>query len=230
MPVQPQARKKEFPATLLAIRHGEHRFDAGSVKEVFDRFKPFVRRGKTLYIELDDDYLERFPRNVAGYEILVGYAKEHGMRIVGIDRRKISLFTRKRLEQQLGRFPPKVAERVAAKLGISSGELYKLWHNVTSEFINKPLRERSWLRRLREAQEGDIVVMHPVHAFRIAPKLGLKRQRVIWLHPCKIKELRKAQEYLSPRWLDKLRSVRGALRVQRVKQRRMAAKRAAKRA
>ena len=79
------------------------------------------------------------------------------------------------------------------------------------------LRERKWLTILRNAETGDVAIMHPGHANYIAPKLGIPRKKVVWFEKIIYYPYGKPRKLLHWRRLKKLNQLRDLLREQRRK-------------
>lgn len=175
---------KKFEGTLVAVEHGGKPSDVSSVRRVMPRFKKLVaaRRGKKLFIEMTRKLLRLITENprlrAYGYCLLVKSALKAGMKVVPIESRKkrrlVNRMTRAGLSQ---RGWEQVREEAHA-LGISQASFITYMHWQGSA----ELREKIWANKLRQARQGDLAVMHPGHAHRIAPRLGISRKQVVWLH------------------------------------------------
>ncbi len=182
-------RKKTFlikcPATVLGIVHEKE-----NVKNAFDEFKKHVTKGKKLYVE------GKGPKG--GYELLVNYADENEMEIVRLDSKKNIRAMGNALEKFLRQFRKEDFEE-------------ELLVTASRYWLGK-LRERKWVLLLRTAQKGDIVVMHPIHAYRIAPFIGIDRKNMVWCDRPSPLFLRDYRNDLRLSQLKKLKEIRGKMR------------------
>ena len=189
-------------ATLISVDHGE-RGKPDPVPEVLERFKKYLQSGKTLFIEGTEQVLGQMERKVLSnllkyahkektvplqsYEHLILENYFVGMKIAPLDS-KIHSVAKKLMQGPslldfLKRFGmKKMEERVLFRLKIKSRVLSREFGKVSREYGVTRLRERGWVLKLRNAEKGDIIVMHPLHAYRIAPLLGIPRKKVVWLH------------------------------------------------
>lgn len=202
-------------ATILAIKHGVHDGDSAPVKAALERFKQFIKPGKTLYIELTKEDIEDFRMNpettkLSGYELIIDNAIKSGMQVEFLDTAKLSEVY-DNLIRAAFRWGD-VSEN-AKRFGFDRLE----YQNVTRRFAQQVLRERKWALRLRNAKEGDIAVMYPAHAYRIAPALGVSHNKVIWLHWPDPKIVQRIGRLTTPEKIARLRALRDTLRKDRQK-------------
>ncbi len=204
--------KKKFEGTILAIDHWE------SLGPVLERFKQYVQPGKTLYLEYPEHLLpeklsDKLWRKVGTWGKVVDFCLDNKMKVVALDSQKINKIETK-LTQQLSEAWEKIGE-TAKKFGISENE----YRSFSVDYGMRELRERSWAIKLRNAKHGDIVVMHPEHAYRIAPRLGIERKKVVWLHGYQSIKTRDIEKVLHWRKVAKIKKLRNALREQRRQER-----------
>ncbi len=161
-----KAQKKESP-TIVAVEHVNWAKPAKPesiqrLKRIFERASKEKKR-RTLFIELDQELIERFTSKEIGcqeaFHVAVNLAKGYGWKIVALDKRRAT----ENLQWPLA---PK----------LSKDELLKRKHGYN-------LREKSWARkiRLQRAGENDFVVMHPNHVRGFLIESGIKGKKVVWI-------------------------------------------------
>ncbi|MDD5162763.1 MAG: hypothetical protein PHD95_00995 [Candidatus ainarchaeum sp.] len=189
--------KKKFKATILAIDHAHG--------PPLARFSKYLSPERTLYIEYPETDLEKdlkLPVPVMlhkitsdgplSYTALAKRARQRGMRVVALDNAalfNIYLTLRDPLKAMKANFLP--TDKA---------------HVVTS------LRERKWALKLRNTETGDIVVMHPLHAFRIARLLGVSRLKIKWFDYPNIHQLLHYWRATSPKRIQALKNARKVAR------------------
>ncbi len=123
-------------------------------KPVLERFKKFVKKkSNRLFVECTTRQLKT--KSLGSYKPLVEFAARHKMVVVPLDA---------------SRLLNRVVQRIE-KIGV-----------FEEAYADLPLRERKWVLLLRSTNPGDIVLLHPGHAYRIAPFLGIDRSKVVWIH------------------------------------------------
>lgn len=171
--------KWNFNGKLLGIKHGSRPADETPVEEVFNRFTPHVKRGNTLYIEFPETEIraETPTRLGAGYNLLIDYARNHGMRVVALDTPALNRVVRKLKNQTR---MSKLAEKIRKVEGSSFNPEHFV--DIMHAYATSELRERRWASLLRNTKKGDIIVMHPTHAVRIAERMGIGGDALVLLH------------------------------------------------
>ncbi len=179
--------KGEFAGTLLGIKHGFRHDDLAPVRKIFRQFLPHVRPDNTLYIEFPEKELPSpgtATRFGAGYDLLINHARERGMRIVALDTPRLVRVVRKLEEQPR---MAKLAKRMggALKTYVDPQRFSRLMYlyGLTE------LRERRWVNIIRNSKKGDVIVMHPNHAARIAERLNISGKNLVFLHEPELRPL-----------------------------------------
>lgn len=202
----------KIEAELVGIEHGQwyyNRRQIDPVKEVFKDFKKKfgarMKPGRTLFIEHPWSQMGEYSSgnlpDTSGYERIVAHALKKGMTVVALDTPSLE-----RLSDQ------RVAKR---------GEFHDFWWKMLklgktevgaldavgarNYYIMVELREKRWASRLRQAKKGDLIVMHPDHAWRIAPRLGIAREDVAFLHRPSSGWLAHREEYIAPEKVAEIR-------------------------
>ncbi len=143
------------------------------------------------------------------YEKLVEFAEQNGIsNVAGLDSRKTG-FTAAVLGNPVP-FDWNVVGKHAEKIGVPSEEYVK----IRQYYGIYQWRERKWIIRLRSAQQGDIIVVHPDHAYRIAPLLGISRNKVIWIDK-PTQSTAESRKWLHPNRLKKFKKLRDLVRADR---------------
>lgn len=132
---------------FMGITHEPQR-----VKEALESFKEAAAGKKRLYIE-DTPGLLRHPRSE--YSPLVEHADREGLKIIPLDADKDLEEHNQRLGILLDEYPGEQNYRL-----VCHGDMRR--------------REDKWVRTLRDAPRGSLVVMHPLHARRVASRLGME--------------------------------------------------------
>src|SRR3989338_2139659 len=186
--------KRKCLGKLVAVEHDK-------IFELGMDLSACINNGKTLWIE--GTYPWAFNTNL--YFQITKLAKQHGMKIVYLDRGKIHAVGNRVFSAAVQNIVKMGKERMPESL----------YHTI-SEYTNKILRERKWAILLRKAKAGDVIVMHPIHAHRIAPALEIPYKEVIWMHQPNPRELRNSAEDLSQNRIKKFWELRKQEREKRL--------------
>lgn len=174
---------KKCPATLIGIRHGSVPNESHLVRRALKQFTRIAKncpKGATFYIEAPakavEEHLGIRRMLIYGYELLIDIARAQGLRIVGLDGPKIWQVT--------GVTPLEaVAYWKKLKSVIKTEITPQEAASTIRYYLHWKLRERKWINILRNAREGDLIVMHPNHATAIASGLSLRQKDIVFIHP-----------------------------------------------
>lgn len=215
---------RKVEATVIALHH-----TPASAQRALPEFKKIVEAGKaipgrTLWVENGHCELRGAIR---GWEKLVRAAYDNGMKIASLESRHALKLKEKIDEYQtahsyLSSGTPHAAdkefeeslEKAAARVRLTPKQLLL----TASVYSMGPLRERKFVANSRKAKKGDLMLINPNHAYRIAPALGLKHEEIIWLDKHSPRRIREYESNLDPKILQKIREWRDELREERRKQ------------
>ncbi len=197
-------KKKPFtincPGTLIALQH-----DGDEISKNLPELLKYFRAGKRLFIEFAQ----------VPYSYICRTALQHGMKeIVSLDRGKVEKPAYALQDRAIFHIRPE-EKKILDKTTMSNESYLR-----TLDFYGMgPLRERKWALKLRQAKEGDVIVLNPQHAYRIAPLLGISRKKVVWLTPPDMERLKSYRIALTARKRRIVKEARKALRKQRIRER-----------
>ncbi len=192
--------QKKFQAVVLAVDHEKPE----SIQSVLKEYQKIFKKRRTFFCECT---YKNF--SSTKYRPIIKAAIDAGMRFVALDNPKLgSIYFR--LLRWWYKWPEPVVQE-AKKMGFSEYELRKTAHY----YVVLNLRERKWISKLGESKKGDIALMHPDHAYRIASLLGIKKENVLWIDKPRQGYIARAEPHLAEDKIKKLRELRKKLREQR---------------
>lgn len=206
-------QKRKCKAKLLGIIHEYVHLYVQSneplpeeYQKIIEEFERHIVKGKTLYIERSD--VRKKPPNeiVVLYDILINQALASGMKVVSLQSKRTES-----MQEKLDKLKWETVREVTQRIGMSQQQFL----STASIYGISPLRERGWASKLESAQKGDIVVMFPAHAYRIAPLIGIDRKKIFYLSRTEEDAKGFWRKELHWRRIKKFNEVRKILREQR---------------
>ncbi|MDO8627141.1 MAG: hypothetical protein Q7K42_01625 [Candidatus Diapherotrites archaeon] len=191
----------------MGINHTKQR-----VAVALPKFRNFLQAGKTLYVEFVEGNLEEalkgkpLLKGFDNFDPLVEEAIKAGMRIISLDTRKL-LNSRVDLNGKSFQDSKEIALR-SVESGLGSGAA----RNIDLFYWMHELREKKWMLKLRQTREGDLVVVHSMHAQMMMDKFGIPKEKVLFFDKIDEKILAHKRAILSKENQTKFKELRRRLR------------------